>query len=181
MVWFTKIYYITKPSFTYVFVKSWLHIGNAMGESNRHDGNFSCYYTEDVRNWSDAKIADEMLKSPLTSWVIQISMPIIFAIGFVGNVAFLLLLARVKTMRTITNFYLANLAAADLTIIFFETVTKLWQYLDSNQVKSDIFLTNFGCMLYQFAIHTSGLASILLITACWFWSVLCHLSSTQIP
>ena len=37
-------------------------------------------------------------------------------------------------MRTITNSYLANLAAADIMTLSLITVTRLWNYVDFKQV-----------------------------------------------
>ena len=149
-----------------------------MEELNHHDHNLTCYQTDDVRNWSDAKIADQLFTPPLTTLLAKTFIPMVFIIGFFGNVAFLLLLARVKTMRTITNFYLANLAAADLMILSLETFTRLRYYLISNQVTTERFhtRTNFGCVMFYFTIHLPAIASILLITLVSFdrYFAICH-------
>ena len=78
--------------------------------------------------------------------------------------AFFLLLARVKTMRTITNFYLANLAAADMMILVIETMFQLWCYRSSIVSWSNPFHTNFGCSLFIFGYSIFYCASIFLIT-----------------
>ena len=149
-----------------------------MLESDYHEGpNLNCYQTEDVRNWTDRKIADEMLTSAFeTSLLLKAFTPMTFVIGFIGNVAFLLVLARVKTMRTITNFYLANLAIADLTTLSSELVYQSWQYVKFKQVKSDPINTSFGCGLFYFTTHLSSLSSIFLITIISFdrYLAICH-------
>ena len=90
-----------------------------MAEFDHSESNPICEQTRDVRNWSDTKIADEMLQSRvITTFLVKAFIPFVFGIGCFGNVAFFLLLARVRMMRTKTNFYLANLAAADLMLFF---------------------------------------------------------------
>ena len=136
-----------------------------MAEFNHSGHNPICEQTRDVRNWSDTKIADEMLQSALiTILVVKAFIPVVFVTGFIGNVAFFLLLARVKTMRTITNFYLANLAAADLITLFMVPMGRLWRYVNFKLVQSWPFHTNFGCGVYSFTHHLASLTSILLIT-----------------
>ena len=89
-----------------------------------------CEQTIDIRNWSDNKIADEMLQPILlTTLVVKAFIPVVFVIGSLGNVAFFLLIARVKTMRTTINFYLANLAAADLMLLSLETSVHSWRHI----------------------------------------------------
>ena len=147
----------------------------AMSESKHNDP--ICYQTEDVRNWSDTKIADEILTSPLaTNMIVKAFIPMVFIIGFVGNISLLLLLARVKTMRTTINFYLANLAAADLITLSLVTMTRFWRYADFKQVQSWPFHTNFGCGMFYFTIHITSLSSIFLITIISFdrYFAICH-------
>ena len=95
---------------------------------------------------------------------VKVIIPLIFVIGFLGNVAFFLLLARVKKMRTITNFYLVNLAAADLMMLTIDMVFKSWRYIDSVVLWSHPFHTSFGCAMHIFGYYISSSASTLLIT-----------------
>ena len=150
-----------------------------MAESDHNGSNPFCHQNVDAKNWSDTKIADEMLTSALATVLqVKVFIPLVFIIGFVGNVAFLLLLARVKMMRTITNFYLANLAAADTITLSLITMSRLWKYVDFKQVqvKSSPFHSNFGCGMYSFTIHLSSLSSILFITIVSFdrYFAICH-------
>ena len=87
-------------------------------ESVHHDNNSFCDQVIDATNWTDHKVADEFLHFALVE---KIFVPIFFGIELIGNVAFLLVLARVKIMRTKTNFYLANLAADDVMTLCLET------------------------------------------------------------
>ena len=106
-----------------------------------------------------------MLQSKLiTTLLANAFIPVVSAIGCFGNVAFFLVLARVKSMRTTTNFYLINLAAADLMLLALETLDQSWHYINFKYVESTPFQTNFGCAMFSFAIHVSALSSIMLIT-----------------
>ena len=143
-------------------------------ESDYHDyHNSYCNQFIDVQNLTHYKIADEIFDS---TTVEKICIPIFYVIGFLRNVAFLLVLARVKTMRTITNFYLANLAVADVMTLSLETFARPWLYVGSMQVKSAPFYSNFGCAKVSFAIHLSQITSIFLITIVSFdrYFAICH-------
>ena len=134
-----------------------------MTDSDHNEGSPVCDKFTDVQNWTDHKIADVFLQ-PTSILLELVFVPIIFAIGFVGNVAFLLLLARVKTMRTITNFYLANLAAADLMVLNLELIYRPWYYVNFNQIQSFLFYHSFGCGIFIFDVHVPSMSSIFLIT-----------------
>ena len=76
-----------------------------MVQSDHLESSSICDKFTDAQNWTDQKISPEFFK-PTSILLELIFIPVVFVIGFVGNVAFLLLVARVKTMRTIINFYL---------------------------------------------------------------------------
>ena len=124
----------------------------------------TCDITEDVRNWSNEKIADEMLYSTLEMVKATFIVPFIFVIGFLGNLAFFLLLARVKTMRTLTNFYLANLAIADIVVLLVKIGHLTSSYHQSILVWSEPFQNNIECVANVFLCVLSYCASIMLIT-----------------
>ena len=136
-----------------------------MAEFDHNGLNSICEQTKDIRNWSDTKIADEMLHPTLkTNIQVKYFIPVVFVIGSLGNIAFFLLIARVKTMRTTVNFHLANLAAADLMFLSLETLFHSWHYVSFKYVEGVPFHTNFGCGMFSFVIHVASLSSILLIT-----------------
>ena len=125
--------------------------------------NDTCDKIRDVQNFTDHEISD-MLYSRFAIIQKEVIIPIIFTIGFFGNGAFFVLLVKVKAMRTTTNFYLANLAAADLMILFFETFMQLLSYLESKKLWSEPMPNDFSCGIFHFAKHLATNASILLIT-----------------
>ena len=160
-------YYINicSDSSWFYFLKSGWKLTTTMAEFEQNRLNSLCEQTKNISNWSDTKIAIEMLKPTLTTnFIVKAFIPVAFIIGFVGNVAFFLLIARVKTMRTTTNFYLANLAAADLLYLSLETLNQLWRYISFKYVYSEPYHTNFGCFISYFTIHLASLSSIMLIT-----------------
>ena len=118
----------------------------------------------DVRNWSDKQIADEMFYSTLETVKITVIVPFIFSVGMLGNSAFFLLLARVKTMRTLTNFYLANLAIADIVVLLVRLGQLMSRYRQSVLVWSEPVRESFGCVLNTFMCTLSCMASLNLIT-----------------
>ena len=136
-----------------------------MAELDHNGLNPICENNTDIRNWSDTKIVDEMLKSTLTTTIlVKAFIPVVFIIGGFGNVAFILLVVRVRMMRTTINFYLAHLAAADLMLLSVETLDHSWRYVSFKYVNSESFHTSIGCVMYYFFIHVAGLSSIILIT-----------------
>ena len=145
-----------------------------MAESGTLKNISICDQFEDIQSWTEHKIVEDMLNFTNAEKIFN---PVIFVIGFVGNVSFILLLARVKMMRTITNFYLVNLAAADLMVLSLQTFTRQWTYLGSKQILTEPFHTSFWeCNLYYFTIHLASLSSILLITIVsfdWYYAI-CH-------
>lgn len=60
---------------------------------------------------------------------------IIFIVGVIGNVLVCLVVCRQRKMKNVTNYFIVNLAVADLSVLFIcipfdfgEQVTKAWPY-----------------------------------------------------
>ena len=145
-----------------------------MAEFDTFPHSYDCNEIKDIQNWTHHKIADEILTFPLAKiLLVKAFIPVVFVIGFVGNVAFLVLLARVKTMRTITNFYLANLAVADLIVL---SLKALYQLLSYQAVLGDPFHRSLGCGMNTYFGLKSSSASVLFITLVSFdrYFAVCH-------
>ena len=85
--------------------------------------------------------------------ILTIGLPIALVTGVLGNGVFLFVVARVKRLHNITNFYLANLAVADISFVISSAGASIYSYLDS-PVRHDIpFQSSFGCVL-AFGIPT---------------------------
>lgn len=86
---------------------------------------------------------------------------IIFVTGTVGNVSTCIVIARNKFMQTATNFYLFNLAIADLLVLLMGLPQETYSFWSAYPW---IFGKTF-CILRTMAAETSTYASILTITA----------------
>ncbi|XP_072048839.1 neuromedin U receptor homolog nmur-2-like [Amphiura filiformis] len=105
--------------------------------------------------------------------IITVLFPIVLAFGFIGNAGFLFVIARVKEMHTLTNFYLANLAVADLLYVTLTTVTYCIQYALSGGLRnSEIFRSNAQCFIGYGIHYTTLYASLSLVTLVTFERVL---------
>ena len=90
--------------------------------------------------------------------------PIILVFGLCTNGLFLLVLARVKAMRTVTNYYLAHLACCDVAFILLLSGETLYHHSVSPPIKYILYKTATGCFLVTFLQHVSLYASMTLIT-----------------
>ena len=108
--------------------------------------------------------ANKVLYSSQAALEITVILLFIFIIGAFRNTAFFLLLARVKTMRTIANFHLANLSAADLMIFTLEIFYDIWCYRSSIVLWNRFFFhKGYGCILFSLGYAIFSCASIFLI------------------
>lgn len=98
-------------------------------------------------------------------WIMVIAVPLILICGVGGNMAFLLVLYRVPQMRNDTNFYLGNLAIADVSYLVIAGTRYLIAYGRSPVMfLSFPFYTNIGCALPTYLVNTSYFASVWLVT-----------------
>ena len=84
-----------------------------------------------LRNYSSYSV-EELEDQFYTSFqgiVITVLYPLVATIGIFGNVAFLLAILCYERMKTLTNFYLANLAVADLLFTLFGVSCELLKYI----------------------------------------------------
>ena len=114
---------------------------------------------------------------PVEKIIFAVLYPILFVFGFIGNVAFLTVVAFVGKMRTLTNFYLVNLAVADLLfnilVLTFVTVS----YVLSNGVRiADIGCTDMQCGIVNGAAYMTFFSSLCLVTLVTFdrFLAICH-------
>ena len=69
-------------------------------------------------------------------WLLRLILPLILTTGLLTNLAFLYVVARVQSMRTVVNQYLVHLAVADMLFLVGSIGKKLWLYWAS-PVKDD--------------------------------------------
>ena len=110
------------------------------------------------------ELAREALYSIYEVVVVTAIIPVVFVIGFIGNLGFLFVLLRLKYMRNVTNFYLGNLAVADLTFIVIMTLRYTWFYANSHVDFSVSFHSSFGCVTSTFVVYLSIFSSFAFVT-----------------
>ena len=120
-------------------------------------------YIFDFRNSSDEEIS---LLLPYSSiFIKQYILPPIVILGLMANLMFLLVIFRVQEMRTITNFYLANLAVSDFLFLFmqgFVDVMKMVTY--GSKLQGEFYHTSTGCVIGDFLEYTPYFSSIGFVT-----------------
>ncbi|XP_077985379.1 QRFP-like peptide receptor [Glandiceps talaboti] len=95
-------------------------------------------------------------------------MPIVFIFGFLGNSLIIYVFARVREMQTVTNYFLVNLAVADMLFLSSVVPPKLIQYYSSPLpiLEDWSSLGDWGCTIVSFpsavAITVSSMTIIML-------------------
>ena len=107
---------------------------------------------------------------------VTVGVPIVLIFGVVGNMGFLMVIMRVKHMRNITNFYLANLSIADSCLLLMSALQYFWTYAYSPLDVNFVFATTFGCAVPNFIVYLCYFASVLLVTlvATERYMAICH-------
>ena len=102
--------------------------------------------------------------------------PFIIVGGILGNGLFLLTLARIREMRTITAFYLANLAISDLAFLISVGIRTFTGIAKSPYMYIDPFRSSIGCALSRTITYTSYFGSIWFVTLVTFerYVSICH-------
>ncbi|XP_077984382.1 neurotensin receptor type 1-like [Glandiceps talaboti] len=127
-------------------------------ESNR---TFNLANSTDSREYPDISI---YLYSKDQEILVTIVMPILLILGILLNFAFLFVVARITSMRTITNYYLVNLAIADTLYITFAVSDKLIRYYDSPLVIDQSALGEVGCMVVNGTVDVCYYVSLFTVT-----------------
>ena len=119
--------------------------------------------------YDDSQVVDTMFYKPFEKIILAVLFPSIFTFGFVGNVAFLTVVALVKEMRTLTNFYLANLAVADLLFLVSFLIHITGSYAVSNGVRYAVIeRSDIQCAFVFGVVNASYFSSLCLITLVTF-------------
>lgn len=120
--------------------------------------------TADIRNVSEEGAWGWSYSGP--EWGFNtIFLPIVMLIGVLDNCAFIFVVYRVKSMQTITNYYLVNLACADMMFITFAVVHKIIKIFTSPISFDDSGLGLEGCMVIFLFLSAAYNASMCFITA----------------
>ncbi len=102
---------------------------------------------------------------PFETFITTVFMPIAGIIGIVGNLTFMFVIARVNEMRTITNFYLLNLAVSDLIYIIVKAGRHVLSYhLHNGLRRAELSRTTGHCYISRAFEYVTYFASLLLVT-----------------
>ena len=89
---------------------------------------------------------------------------VLIVIGLLGNIGVIFVIFKLNYMRNLTNFYLGNLAAADLCFITVMAVQYVWPQSKS-PVKFDVpYRSSFGCIMSTFVTYLSVFTSFAFVT-----------------
>ena len=126
--------------------------------------NMSCDGDFSVDFLKNASTINRYLYSSFESIVITVVMPCILAVGLIGNTTFLLTVARVNTMRNVTNYYLVNLAVADMFFLAMAVGEKYYRYISIGVPSyGDVFGTT-GCVIIYAGVFLPFFASLMTVT-----------------
>ena len=132
----------------------------------------SCKPTDSIVplvSFNDSQIVDIAFFTPFEKIIIALLFPIVFILGFIGNVAFLTVVILVKEMHTLTNFYLANLAVADLLYIVSSLTLVTIPYALSSGVRiAEIGRTDVQCGIIYGVILVTYFSSLNFVTLVTF-------------
>ncbi|XP_050402927.1 orexin receptor type 2 isoform X1 [Patella vulgata] len=126
-----------------------------------------CYYSDEHLMWS----INKHLEPEPHEWIFCVLFIIVFIFGVTGNSLVCFAVWRNVQLRTITNFFLVNLAVADLLVIviclpptFAQTFWETW------------FLGDAMCKIVEFLQNISVIVSVLTLTAISIerWFAICH-------
>ncbi|KAF8783203.1 Orexin receptor type 2 like protein [Argiope bruennichi] len=117
-----------------------------------------------------AMIQDYIYPTPL-EWILITLHIVVFVVGLVGNALVCVSVYRNHTMRTVTNYFIVNLALADfLVILFCLPPTVLWD------VTETWFFGSVTCKLVLYLQSISVSVSVLTLTFISIdrWYAICH-------
>ena len=123
-------------------------------DANDTDGCMVVYLAEDV-----------LLLSSIDKVFLSIITPVVVTFGAIFNLAFLFVLYRIEEMQTLTNFYLANLAAADLGTLLSLGGQYITLYINSPKFNVGWAFKEFwGCLLTGFSGYLFYFGSVFFLT-----------------
>ncbi|XP_022085018.1 growth hormone secretagogue receptor type 1-like [Acanthaster planci] len=112
----------------------------------------------------EPSLALEDIYSTFDTVAITILMPLLLFFGILGNLAFLLMLYRVPRMRSLTNFYLANLAASDIAFLLFAISKRIHDYRIGSVNFSPAHNGVLSCFIQYLVVDLSYFASLFVIS-----------------
>ena len=113
---------------------------------------------------SVAKLQKMFFKKDFHYILLGIVQPILGFFGVTLNACFLVMLFRDKDMRTITNFYLANLAVADSIFLAYNSILELISLYATPYSSDRAFTGQYGCIYHSIIYYTTFYVALFLVT-----------------
>ncbi len=117
-----------------------------------------------------------------TSWqtvIITVLFPVISVFALIGNSSLLIVIVKIREMRTIANFYLGNLAVADLMTVSLGLIRILRLYYVSHGLVTFANIeSTMMCVLDKLCVHIVFFASsgfVVLVSSERFYAICCPL------
>ncbi|XP_072048499.1 kappa-type opioid receptor-like [Amphiura filiformis] len=112
---------------------------------------------------SEEEVIEKYFYSTTDRYIITVFYPILLTVGVFGNLAFLAVVAKIPSMRTLTNAYLANLAICDTVFVITMTNDVLGDYIRNAPLNTESHSTNFGCIMKASIIYVTLFTSLCLL------------------
>ena len=124
-----------------------------------NDTNEECF-----KNYTE----DQTLSLAYTSfgkYFVLVIAKLVTTFGLFGNFSFLYVVYRAEDMKTVTNFYLVNLAIADAVLLLAASLQYLWSYTHSYGLYLGFtFDSPGGCATQNLFVYLCYFASVFLVT-----------------
>ncbi|XP_072048498.1 kappa-type opioid receptor-like [Amphiura filiformis] len=112
---------------------------------------------------SDEEVIEKYFYSTADRHIITVFFPILLTFGLLGNLAFLAVVAKIPSMRTLTNSYLANLAICDTVFIITMTYDILGSYIQHAPLYMTSHKSDLGCIMTNSIIYVTLFTSVCLL------------------
>ncbi|XP_072037160.1 thyrotropin-releasing hormone receptor-like [Amphiura filiformis] len=112
---------------------------------------------------SEEEAIEKYFVSTRDRYIITVFYPILLTFGLFGNLAFLAVVAKIPSMRTLTNAYLANLAICDTVYIISQGNDVLGDYLRYAPLDNKSHDTNLSCIMRTAGLYVSLFTSVCLL------------------
>ncbi|XP_033111901.1 thyrotropin-releasing hormone receptor-like [Anneissia japonica] len=109
--------------------------------------------------------APRMLYLELEEVITSVVLPIILVLGLSTNMSFLYVVGKVRSMRTVTNAYLVNLAVGDMLFLIVVISDKLWSFYTSELYSDHSSRSTFSCIALNVLNYTTLFTCEFLLTA----------------
>ena len=106
------------------------------------------YETEliDLRLVPEDTIKSQFFYTDSERYFLAAFFPALILFGLIGNVGFLVVVAKIPDMRTFTNAYLTNMAVCDIALLLWAFYDILLPYILSPDVRTKLYRSDVACI-----------------------------------